>query len=322
MVEYVRLSLGTAITLGIEKGPKLENFTTAFIMTYNEDGCIANCAFCPQARGSTSDPELLSRIGWPKYSMNEVTKKLESSKFNRTCIQSLNYFGVVDDIISILNEIRLITKNPISTCIHPVPKKDMVRLKDAGIDNIGIAIDASTPVLFDKIKGKSQHGPYSWKKHMVAIEDAQSVFGNEFVTTHLIIGLGETEKEAAEFLIMMKTMGIKVALFAFTSIKGTSLENKSQPDLGTYRRIQVLRYLLFNDLITVDRVSFEKDGAIKFGLTHEQLVSFVANGEAFQTSGCTGCNRPYYNERPSGPMYNYPRSLSPEEVLIILEKFR
>ena len=75
-------------------------------------------------------------------------------------------------------------------------------------------------------------------------------------------------------------------------------------------------------MIDVDQVSFEEDGRIHFGISHEQLVSFIANGEAFQTSGCTGCNRPYYNERPRGPMYNYPRSLTPDEVKTILEEFR
>ena len=28
--------------------------------------------------------------------------------------------------------------------------------------------------------------------------------------------------------------------------------------------------------------------------------------EAVLTSGCPGCNRPFYNERPRGPIYNYP----------------
>jgi len=40
----------------------------------------------------------------------------------------------------------------------------------------------------------------------------------------------------------------------------------------------------------------------------------LGTGEAFRTSGCPGCNRPYYNERPSGPFYNYPRGLTEEEA--------
>ncbi|MDH5792671.1 MAG: radical SAM protein, partial [Candidatus Bathyarchaeota archaeon] len=51
-----------------------------------------------------------------------------------------------------------------------------------------------------------------------------------------------------------------------------------------------------------------------FGVDAETLESALADGEAFRTSGCPGCNRPYYNERPSGPFYNYPRNLTPEEA--------
>jgi biotin synthase len=44
------------------------------------------------------------------------------------------------------------------------------------------------------------------------------------------------------------------------------------------------------------------------------LNDILQDGAAFQTSGCQGCNRPYYNERPGGVMYNYARPLSPEEA--------
>jgi biotin synthase-related radical SAM superfamily protein len=37
-------------------------------------------------------------------------------------------------------------------------------------------------------------------------------------------------------------------------------------------------------------------------------------GEPFQTSGCPDCNRPFYNEQPGGPLYNYPRPLTAGEV--------
>ncbi|MHA2396428.1 MAG: radical SAM protein, partial [Candidatus Thorarchaeota archaeon] len=70
MVERVRLSLGTAIQVGLESGDRDPNFTTAFLMTYREGGCEANCAFCPQAQESTSASDRLSRISWPEYSLS------------------------------------------------------------------------------------------------------------------------------------------------------------------------------------------------------------------------------------------------------------
>lgn len=51
-----------------------------------------------------------------------------------------------------------------------------------------------------------------------------------------------------------------------------------------------------------------------FGVTKTLLKSAVESGTPFLTSGCPNCNRPFYNEKPSGPIYNYPRSLTSEEV--------
>jgi biotin synthase len=44
------------------------------------------------------------------------------------------------------------------------------------------------------------------------------------------------------------------------------------------------------------------------------LAKMLADGKAFETTGCADCNRPYYNERPGGIMYNYPRPLTRREV--------
>jgi len=51
-----------------------------------------------------------------------------------------------------------------------------------------------------------------------------------------------------------------------------------------------------------------------FGLEEHELSDALKDGQAFQTSGCPGCNRPYYNERPGGPLYNYPHPLTPAEI--------
>ncbi len=312
-VERVRISLGTAIKLGLEHGPKLKNFTTCFFMTYHKSGCIANCAFCPQSRETHSD-SMLSRIEWPVYPFNEVIERLDDHSFERFCIQCLNYRGVIDDAEHIAGRLAEITNSPISVCIQPISVDDMIRLKNAGVQNIGIALDAATPLLFDQIKGKHRHGPYRWEHHIKALQQARDVFGKDNVTTHLIVGLGESEQDAAEFLVRMYSGGIRVGLFAFTNIENTALETQSPPDLHVYRRIQTLRYLLHNKLISPNQVQFSNDGRITFAVDRDWLRETLSSGFAFQVSGCLGCNRPYYNERPSGPMYNYPHPLSAEEI--------
>lgn len=315
LVEKIRLSLGTAIQLGLETGTLDPCFTTAFLMTYRDGKCNANCAFCPQARESTSSSDRLSRISWPVYSFDEVLDKLhDAGSFQRFCIQSLNYPEAVDHVVSIIGEIRKTTDHPASVSIHPLDSTDMVRIHEAGATSIGVAFDACTPELFDAIKGKTRNSPYRWENHLKALEDALEIFGQGNVTTHLVIGLGETEKEAADFILAMYKMGISVGLFALTGVRGTTLEKEKPPQLSTYRRMQALRFLISHGYVTEKEVASGTGGSLTVELDSSLLRILLSSGEAFRTSGCKGCNRPFYNERPSGPMYNYPRPLTPEET--------
>jgi biotin synthase len=60
---------------------------------------------------------------------------------------------------------------------------------------------------------------------------------------------------------------------------------------------------------------FDADHCISdFGVERETLTKIIQTGAPFLTSGCPNCNRPYYNEKPSGPIYNYPRNISQKEL--------
>jgi biotin synthase len=62
-------------------------------------------------------------------------------------------------------------------------------------------------------------------------------------------------------------------------------------------------------------MKFDDNGrVINFGVSSSLLGKVVESGTPFQTSGCLGCNRPYYNEKPGGLIYNYPRLLTPNEL--------
>ncbi len=315
LVEYVRVSLGTAMALGLETGSSPAPFSAAFLMTHSENGCLANCAFCPQARESKSKPEMLSRIGWPRYRLTDVLSRLKTGPvFDRVCIQSLNYPRVTDDVVQIVSAVRECHSAPVSVCIHPLSREDMMRLHQAGVQNIGVAFDACTPELFDAIKGKDVSGPYTWEKHRRAITAALGVFGQGHVTTHLIIGLGESERQAADFLFMMGDVGITVGLFAFTSVKGTRLEDRKQPNIGSYRRLQVLRYLIARGAVRKDQIAYTDEGEIRLDVPVAMHMKDLSSGAPFRVSGCPGCNRPFYNERPRGPVYNYFRPLMEDEA--------
>lgn len=315
LVKKVRLSIGTAIQTGLMAGELDPFFTTAFLMTYVKGRCSANCAFCPQARDSTSASDRLSRISWPEFEMRLFMQMLpEVRTLRRLCIQSLMYPEAVEDVESIITQLRRACDLPVSVCVHPITADEMYRLHKVGATSIGIAFDACTPSLFDAVKGAARGSSYRWQVHLEALQHALAVFGKRNVTTHLIVGLGETEMEAAEFLLEMKDIGVNVGLFAFTSIRGTSMEGTESPELPSYRRLQVLRFLLAEDRIARDQVHSSESGQLRLDITANDLKELLSPGEAFRTSGCVGCNRPYYNERPRGPIYNYARPPSETEA--------
>jgi biotin synthase len=126
---------------------------------------------------------------------------------------------------------------------------------------------------------------------------------------HLIVGLGETEREMVERVQWARDLGLEVGLFAFTPVRGTHLADRPPPSLATYRRMQAARWLIVHDRTRIEDIAFD---------SRERLVCLGAplpgDGEAFRTSGCPHCNRPFYNEQPSGPLYNYPRPLTAGEA--------
>jgi biotin synthase len=74
--------------------------------------------------------------------------------------------------------------------------------------------------------------------------------------------------------------------------------------------------LIVHEVARSEDVRFDQKGCLTdFGVEKETLSRIVYSGKPFQTSGCPNCNRPYYNEKPSGPIYNYPRELNEKELL-------
>jgi biotin synthase-related radical SAM superfamily protein len=318
----IRVSLGSAIVLNLLEGKLDAAPTTAYLMTYNAGKCTANCLFCPQARDSQSNAELLSRVSWPAFPTAKVLKKIsnatEHRKIRRICIQALNYPQVFTHLAALVKAIKHHATIPISVSCQPLNAENTRRLAEAGADRIGIALDAATEKLFNQVKGAKAKGPYRWNQQFTQLHEAIRLFGKGNVSTHLIIGLGETEKEAVTLIQQSVDTGVLPALFAFTPIRGTALENKPPPPLAAYRRIQLARYLITNHHATLTDMRFDPEGKItNFGINKKQLTQIVETGKPFLTSGCPNCNRPFYNEKPSGPIYNYPRNLRQEEISAI-----
>jgi len=321
----IRISVGSASVLGLGLLPKFKNPpTTCYIMTFKEGHCIANCGFCPQARSSKSSVEKLSRVNWPIFTFKDFLTKLKympfSKKFERICIQTLNYPENFNDLIEIVTQIKIYTDIPISVAIPPLSKEELKELKNKGVQRVGIALDGATPEVFKMIKGKDVGGPYTWEEHFQKLNEALEIFTPGFVSTHIIIGLEETEKEVIELIEELHNLGIIVSLFAFTPIKGTRLENKQQPAIKSFRKLQLGRFLIYNNELNSKDFIFNMRGEIiNINISKKELKMFINDTDAFLTSGCPGCNRPFYTSKPSGPVYNYPRPLTEKEKMDIYE---
>ena len=320
--EKIRVSVGSAMVLGLIAGKLDAPPTTVYLLTYHDGKCSANCGFCPQARTSTSRADMLSRVTWPSFQtekvMDSITETVRKDSIQRVCIQATNYPHVFTDLLALAVGIKSRVKVPLSNSIPPFSLKELQELHEAGVNRVSIALDTATSMLFEEVKGAKARSAYSWEKHRRALEEAVQVFGRNSVSTHLIVGLGENEKQLAESIQWCVDMGICPSLFAFTPIPGTALENMSQPEISVYRRVQLARYFIVNEKARVENMQFDDEGKIvDYGVSQSLLDEALEFDAVFQTSGCPGCNRPYYNEKPSGPIYNYPRPLTNEEKMEI-----
>ncbi|UCE44532.1 MAG: radical SAM protein [Candidatus Bathyarchaeota archaeon] len=319
MPEKIRASLGSAVVLGLTKAALDARPTTIYLLTLLSGKCSANCGFCPQARKSRGRTDMLSRVTWPAFPTERVISGIQHAvkkgAIERVCIQALNYPTVFEDVANFVKEILSRVNVPISISCQPINREEMRKLAEMGVERICVPLDAATEELFNKVKGRLAGGPYVWEEQRMALREAVHIFGKGSVSTHLIVGLGETEEEALRTIQWCVDLGVYPGLFAFTPIRGTTLESRARPSISRYRTIQIAHSLITDGRARCEEMLFSKEGAIKdFGIPRECLEQAVRTGKPFLTSGCPGCNRPYYNERPSGPIYNYPRHPQPEEI--------
>ncbi len=314
----VRISIGSAKVLGLSEGWLDAPPTTIYMLTYRRGKCSASCAFCPQSKTSSARADMLSRVVWPEFPTEEVIKRIaeayEKGEVQRACVQSLNYPNVQRDLTNLAKSILATCGIPISVSCQPLSRKEMQELAEAGVKRVSVALDAATEELFEKLKGASAGGPYRWRSHMRALREVVQIFGRNNVSTHLIAGLGESEQEFVKMIQECVDMGVYPAVFAFTPVSGTVMEHNSPPPIESYRRLQLAQYLITKGLVRYEKMVFKKGRLTDFGLQKTSLSETVRSGEPFRTSGCPGCNRPYYNERPGGVIYNYPEKLTEDEI--------
>jgi biotin synthase-related radical SAM superfamily protein len=321
--EYVQMSTAAAITLGVTAGRMYRCSCTRclnLLLTYPE-GCRANCAYCGLARHREAERDYADRnfirVDWPAVPMDVVVDKVAGdgadSPFHRMCISMITHPRSDEDTVAVLKKwtARIDPDTiPVSILSNPTTmgREDVKRLKDLGADIFTVALDAATPVLFDRTRGKGVQSPHRWDKYWAVLEDARDVFGPEKFGVHLIAGMGETEYEMLEVVQRVVDMGGHNHMFSFFPEDGSLMDHLPATPRDQWRRVQLGRYLIDYCDARIDHLRFDEQGRVThFGMPAAELEDIIQSGLPFRTSGCPGkvqddisaCDRPYGDSPPS-----------------------
>jgi len=327
--DYVQLSTAAAITLGLVDGKMHRCGCTRclnLLLTYPE-GCRANCAYCGLARHREAERDYADRnfirVDWPAVPMDEVVdivaRDVAGSPFHRMCISMITHPRSDEDTVTVLKKWTSKidpSAMPVSILSNPttMTRNDVKLLHDLGSDIFTVAIDAATPSLFDRTRGKGVDSPHSWKKYWDIMMDAREIFGPQKWGAHIIIGMGETEFEALSLVQQIVELGGHSHMFCFFPEKGSLMDHLPATPRDQWRRVQLGRYLIDYRGQKVSNMKFDENGRlVDFGLPSGELDMIIDKGIAFRTSGCPGkfaedisaCDRPYGDSPPSN-IASYP----------------
>ena len=321
--EYVQMSTAAAITLGIMTGKMYRCACTRclnLLLSYPE-GCRANCAYCGLARHREAERDYADRnfirVDWPAVPLEKVIDKVASdgvaSPFHRMCISMITHPRSDEDSVTVLKQWtdRISPQTiPVSILSNPTTmvRGDVQRMHELGADIFTVALDAATPEIFDRTRGKGVQSPHSWAKYWKILHDAREIFGPQKFGAHIIVGMGETEHDVLTLVQQLVDMGGHSHMFCFFPEKGSLMDHLPATPRDQWRRVQLARYLIDYRDVRVDHMKFDGEGRVTdFGITQIELDTVIDAGVAFRTSGCPGkfaedisaCDRPYGDSPPS-----------------------
>jgi len=321
--DYVQLSTAAAISLGLVPGKMYRCGCTRclnLLLTYPE-GCRANCAYCGLARHREADRDYADRnfirVDWPAAPVDDIVNMVvaqgDKTPFHRMCISMITHPNSDDDAVSVLKAwtSRIGPDDiPVSILSNPttMERANVAEMKDLGADIFTVALDAATPEIFDRTRGRGVQSPHTWKKYWEIMEDARDIFGPQKFGAHIIVGMGETEHDVMMLVQQLVDLGGHSHMFSFFPEKGSLMDHLPATSRGQWRRVQLGRYLIDYCGVRVDQMKFDDGGRITgFGLPEAEVEAIIKAGIAFRTSGCPGkfqddisaCDRPYGDSPPS-----------------------
>lgn len=326
--EYLKISLAAAMTLGMVPGLFYRNaclHCVNVLLTY-DDGCRANCAYCglQKSREGNYNDKSFIRVDWPAFKTEDIVKTTLAKKdvVQRICISMITHENAKKDTFTLLQNFTKNLHCPTSILLTPTILKhsDIDKFKEYGADMVTVALDCATPELFDEYRGSGVKGPHRWDKYNDTLDYSVSVFGKNKVGCHLVVGLGETEKEMVFRMQDVRNKGARSHLFSFYQEKGSKLDSHPQCPAGQFRRVQVARHIIDYDMGNAEDMKFDAHGKIvDFGIPFKDVATIVETGTAFRTTGCPGkseisaCNRPFGDSSPRN-IRSFPFELNASDI--------
>lgn len=115
-------------------------------------------------------------------------------------------------------------------CEPPDEDAWFVRLRDAGVDSLGMHLEAVTePVRRRIMPGKAE---VPVERYMQAFEAAVPVFGHGQVSTYILAGLGDPVEDILAICRRLTAIGVYPFVVPFVPIAGTPLESHPSPAPG------------------------------------------------------------------------------------------
>ena len=109
------------------------------------------------------------------------------------------------------------------------------RLKAAGVDSLGMHLEAVTPEVRARIMpGKAE---VDVEQYMAAFADAVAVFGRGQVSTYILAGLGDSASAILETSERLIALGVYPFVVPFVPVGGTPLAEHPPPDAAFMRSI-------------------------------------------------------------------------------------
>jgi lipoyl synthase len=337
--EYVRISMAAAIELGLKPGRINRCSCNCINLLQNyPEGCYANCTYCGLARERPGVPEenTFIRVAWPLYPTDLVADKIAEKEANggvgRVCISQVQDHRAYEDLVDMIGRVRRPAPDvPISTLVSATTLNEdrLLAIKEAGVDIIGVGLDAASEEVFYHTRGRGTKGPHDWDYHWHIVRAARQIYGPMHVNCHIIVGLGETDRELVDLFYQLQEEQIAGYLFSFNPEPGTVMEDIARAPIHRWRRIQLVKFLIENHDLPREALEFnEDDNIIRLDPPEMMLEVAVNTGLPFMTNGCPdrsgemACNRPYGSYRPGEEYRDYPFLPNENDLIIIREQMR